>query len=88
MVPLYLRAQSERLGNTAYRDRYVMTHFAGGERRHPEAAELFSRGLELYGVAAACIRISEHTDLTRDILRRAGYQRRVQSNNYEIWVRS
>lgn len=88
MVQPYLEAQRGRVGSTAYRDRYVMTHYAGGELRHPEAPALFARGLELYGVAAACIRVSEHSETTRDILRRAGYQRRLQSLEYEIWVRS
>jgi hypothetical protein len=86
MVQPYLDAG--RIGHTAYRDRYVMTYFAGGEARHPEAPVLFARGLELYGVAAACILVSEHAEETRAILRRAGYQRRVQASEYEIWVRS
>ena len=87
MVQPYLEAQRERVGHTAYRDRYVMSHYAGGELRHPEAAELFARGLELYGVAAVGLRVSEHGDTARGILRRAGYRRRVQSSEFEIWVR-
>ena len=79
---------AERVGATALsrplRNDY---HYAGGEVRHVEARALFARGLELYGVEAALVRVSEHIDDARRLLRRAGYERRVQASTYEIWVR-
>jgi hypothetical protein len=88
MVRIYLGGNRHRVGEMAYRDRYVMTHFAGGEQRHPQAAAIFARGLELYDIEAVCLRNSDIAEMARQILRQSGYRRRVQGTDYEIWVRT
>jgi hypothetical protein len=86
-VRFHLRPQRERIGEREYRDRILMTRFAGGEDARPRAAAAFERGLELYGVEAACIRNAETLGAARDILRRAGFVKRLQGTDMEIWVR-
>jgi hypothetical protein len=88
MVGGFLEPMRATLGEIAYRDRYVMTHYAGGELRHPQAEAIFGRGLELYDVQAVCLRVSEHVGTARALLKRAGYERRVQGSSFEIWARS
>ena len=87
-VRFYLRPQRERIGEQAYRDRIRMTRFAGGDDLHPRAAAAFERGLELYGVQAACIRNAPSAGAARDILRRSGFVKRLQATDMEIWVRA
>jgi len=83
----YLQPNREAVGRIAYRDRLVMTHLMDGEIRHLDADAIFKRGLELYDVAAVCLKNTSHAETLRRILRNAGYHRRVQSLDYEIWVR-
>ena len=86
-VRFYLRPLRERVGELAYRDRILMTRVAGGDLDHPRAAAVFERGLELYGVQAACIRNTPDIGVARDILRRAGFLKRIQGTDMEIWAR-
>jgi hypothetical protein len=87
-VRFYLRPQRERIGEQAYRDRIRMTRFAGGEDERPRAAAAFERGLDLYGVRAACIRSTmPGAAAARDSLRRAGFLKRLQGTDMEIWAR-
>jgi hypothetical protein len=88
MVRTYLGPNRHLVGEMAYRDRYVMTHFAAGEQRHPQAEAIFARGLELYDVEAVCLRNSDLAETAREILRESGYRRRVQGTDHEIWVRA
>jgi hypothetical protein len=88
MVRMYLDPNRHLVGEMAYRDRYVMTHFAAGEQRHPQAKAIFARGLELYDVEAVCLRNSALAETARVILRESGYRRRVQGTDHEIWVRA
>jgi hypothetical protein len=87
-VRFYLRPLRERLGEQAYRDRIRMTRFAGGEATGARAAAAFERGLELYGVQAACLRTAPEVGAARDILRRAGFVKRIQGTDMEIWARA
>jgi hypothetical protein len=87
-VRFYLRPQRERIGEQAYRDRIRMTRFAGGDDLRARAAAAFERGLELYGVQAACIRNGPSAGTARDILRRSGFVNRLQATDMEIWVRA
>ena len=88
MVRMYLDPNRHLVGEMAYRDRYVMTHFAAGEQRHPQAEAIFARGLELYDVEAVCLRNSDLAESARVILRESGYRRRAQGTDHEIWVRT
>jgi len=83
----YLAPQRQRLGEIAYRDRTVMTWYVAGETRHPQAAAIFRRGLDLWDVRAVCLRNTPLAEQARGILREAGFTRRVQGLNMEIWVR-
>ncbi len=86
-VRSYLQPQRERVGETAYRDRNVMTQLVGGDRTHPEAETIFARGLELYDVSAVCLRNSDRAPVLRAILHAAGFRRRVMGTQIEIWLR-
>jgi hypothetical protein len=83
----YLRTQRPRIGERAYRERMGMTRFAGGDASDPEAAAIFAAGLERYRVRAVCLSLSGTTPAARRILRRAGFERRLQGTDLEIWVR-
>jgi hypothetical protein len=84
----YLKPLRERVGELAFRDRHVMTQFVGGDVSHPRAAAIFERGLDLYDVQAACLRNGPNIEAARDILRRAGFSKRIQGTGMEIWARS
>jgi MFS family permease len=87
-VRSYLSPLRELIGETAYRDRNVMTQLAGGSRTHPEAEAIFARGLELYDVAAVCLRNgSGPAPALRAILHAEGYRRRAMGTQVELWVR-
>lgn len=86
-VRVYLRPLREQLGETAFRDRVLMTFFAEGSRDHPDAAAIFERGLDLYDVQAVCLRTGPETAEARAILRRQGFMKRIQATNFEIWAR-
>ena len=83
----YLRTQRPRIGEEAYRDRMLMTRFAEGDGSDPEAAAIFARGLERYHVQAVCLALSATTPAARHILREAGFERRLQGTDMEIWAR-
>jgi hypothetical protein len=84
----YLRTQRPRLGEREYRERMLMTRFAGGDGSDPEAAAIFASGLERYRVQAVCLSLSGTTPTARRILREAGFVRRVQGTDMEIWARA
>jgi hypothetical protein len=88
VVRHYLRTQRHRIGEEAYRERIAMTRFAAGELRHPQAAAIFERGLERYEIEAVCLVISEDTASARRILRSAGFERRLQGTDLELWARA
>lgn len=87
MVRTYLRPLRARVGEVAYRDRLVMTHYVAGEVLHEQAPAIFARGLDLYDVAAVVLQESPHTLLQRQILREKGFHRTVQGVHYELWQR-
>ena len=87
VVRSYPNPLRERVGEIAYRDRVLMTRFADGDLEHPRAAAIFERGLELYDVQAVGIANSEHLGSAREILRRAGFVKRIQATDLEIWAR-
>ena len=87
IVRHYLSTQRERLGEASVRERFAMTHFVDGTARDPASAEIFERGLDAYGVQAAMLRISGTTPVAREILRRRGFRRQLQTTEMEIWVR-
>jgi hypothetical protein len=86
-VRVYLKPLRERIGDLAFRDRHVMTQFVEGDLSHPRAAAIFERGLDLYDVQAACLRSGPNIETARDILRRAGFSKRIQGTGMEIWAR-
>lgn len=87
-VRSYLSPLRELVGETAYRDRNVMTYLVGGTRTHPEAEAIFAQGLALYDVAAVCLRTgSGPAPALRAILQAEGYRRRAMGTQVEIWVR-
>jgi hypothetical protein len=88
MVRIYLDPLRERIGEIAYRDRVLMTRFAGGNLEHPRAAAIFERGLDLYDVQAVGIANSEHLGTAREILRRTGFLKRIQGTDLEVWSRA
>ena len=88
MVRVYLRPYRSKLGEVAYRDRYVMTRYVAGEAVSEQAPAIFSRGLELYDVQIVCIRSSDLAGGQRKILRQRGYRRTVQGLHYEVWERT
>lgn len=87
-VRVYLKPLREKIGELAFRDRYVMTQFVDGNAGfHPREAQIFERGLDLYDVQAVCIRIGQTIAPAREILRRAGFTKRLQGTHMEIWAR-
>jgi hypothetical protein len=87
MVRNYLRPNRERIGENAYLQRYIMTEYARGELRHEKAPEIFEQGLALWNVKAVLIAVTAQAERAREILRRQGFERRVQGTRAEIWVR-
>ena len=87
-VRIYLVPLRDRIGEIAFRDRHVMTQFVDGDASHARAAAIFERGLELYDVAAVCLRNGPTIEPARAILRRAGFQKRLQATGMEIWARN
>jgi hypothetical protein len=73
----YLRTQRPRIGEREYRERVLMTRFAGGDGSDPEAAAIFASGLERYEVQAVCLSLSRTTPVARRMLREAGFERRT-----------
>ncbi len=87
-VRIYLIPLRERIGEIAFRDRHVMTQFVDGDASHPRAAAIFERGLDLYDVQAVCLRSGPTVEAARAILRRAGFEKRLQATGMEIWARA
>jgi len=84
----YLLSYREELGPEDVEDRHVMSAYAAGALLEPDAPERFRRGLERYRVRGVCLAISDLSDEARAILRGAGFERRIQGVDHEIWVRS
>lgn len=83
----YLRTQRSRIGEEDYRERTLMTRFAAGDASDPQAAAVFARGLEHQHVQAVCLTLSATTPAARRILRAAGFERRLQTTDLEVWAR-
>ncbi len=86
-VRVYLTPHRERIGREDYQRRKVMTALVGGRRASPGDLGQFRAGLERYAVRAACVRNSATAPALRKILRDAGFRRRLQGIDMEIWLR-
>ncbi|TMA36242.1 MAG: hypothetical protein E6J87_01280 [Deltaproteobacteria bacterium] len=88
--PLLVRdyLSPDRAGEIAYGDRLVMTRYATGELASDEAAAVFARGLDLYGVRLVCLRLSAQLAVQRAALREHGFRRSLRGARYEIWERA
>lgn len=87
-VRIYLNPLRDRIGETAFRDRNIMTRFADGHADEPDAAEIFERGLDLYEIEAVCLMRGATLETARKILRRAGFSPKIRDARAEIWARS
>jgi hypothetical protein len=88
MVREYLAPDRAHLGELAYSDRLVMTRYATGEAEGDDAAAIFARGLDLYGVQLVCLRLSAQLGAQRAALRESGFRRSLRGARYEIWERA
>lgn len=68
-------------------DRKAMTAYVAGVRTGREAARVFERGLDHFGVEAVCLRQSDESPRTRALLIDARFRRTHQLGVFEIWVR-
>ena len=85
---IYLYHHVARLGAEEVSTRREMTRYAGGLADADDATPRFAAGLDRFDVKAVCLRNSEYARAAREVLRRAGFERRLQSVDHEIWVRS
>ncbi len=83
----YLRKFLDRLGQPAVRQRRVMTHYVAGKELDTGAAERFRDGLDRFGVAAVCLAVTSRAPEARAILSEAGFERRLEGAEHELWVR-
>jgi hypothetical protein len=83
----YLRKFLDLLGQPEVRQRRVMARYAGGQELDTGAAERFRDGLGRFRVAAVVLAITERTAEARSILTQAGFERRLEGAEHELWVR-
>jgi hypothetical protein len=85
---IYLYHHVARLGADDVSARREMTLYVGGVADADDATPRFAAGLDRFDVKAVCLRNSKYAREAREVLRRAGFERRLQSVDHEIWVRS
>jgi len=85
---IYLWRRQVNLGKKEIEFRHWLSAYVSGYVRQPNAAAIFRRGLEHYGIRGVCLSNFSGSGEAREVLRSEGFKCTEKGPFFEIWVRS
>lgn len=88
LVGAYLNHAESQLGASDLDLRRSMTALASGQAQDPDTAAVeFEAGLSHFDIAAVCLRKTSQASALRPRLQRSGFERSLDGDGFEIWLR-